>query len=204
MLSRCCTQRRWCVPHEAAINLNVCSGRSRDNFNFHRWFVPGGEHSRIFPALRCRGGRGITRAASASRPIIGYRLARVLHRITQGTRRMANYRIALFVEDGYLVVMKNQTLAAFVIKEDNIVRLLLLIVHDDIGATLAKSLDDFSCLRSRATPRTATEATARSATAAHHLPRLTVGDEDPGLRWLTYVTRHILSVRNRGQQRESY
>jgi hypothetical protein len=83
MLSRCCTQRRWCVPHEAAINLNVCSGRSRDNFNFHRWFVPGGEHSRIFPALRCRGGRGITRAASASRPIIGYRLARVLHRITQ-------------------------------------------------------------------------------------------------------------------------
>jgi len=101
---------------------------------------------------------------------------------------MANYRTTLFVEASHLVVMKNQTLAAFVIKKDHIVR--LLIVYDDTGATFPKRLDDFSCLRSRDTMRTASQAVARSAT--------------PGFRRLTYVTRPILSVRDCGQQRYSY
>ena len=66
--------------------------------------------------------------------------------------------VPVFVEHGNLIVMKNQTLATFVIKEHHIVRSFLFVVHDHVGASFAKSLDDLGSLGSSASARSSAEA----------------------------------------------
>jgi hypothetical protein len=71
---------------------------------------------------------------------------------------MAHDGVSVFVEHGNLIVMENQTLAAFVIEEHHIVRSFLFVVHDHSGASFAESLNDLGSLGSSASASSSAEA----------------------------------------------
>jgi hypothetical protein len=78
----------------------------------------------------------------------------------------------------HLVIALYQTLATFVIEQDDVVCFVGLVVGDYAGTALAECLNDFGGLRTRSAGAVGGEGSVGAAGVAGHLPGLAVGDED--------------------------
>src|SRR6185295_14377790 len=94
---------------------------------------------------------------------------------------MADDGVAVLVEDGHCVVAFDQAFAAFVVEQDDVVRLVRFVVGDYAGTALAEGLDDFGGLRTRTAGAVGGEGSVCASGVAGHLPGFAVGDEDSGL-----------------------
>src|SRR5579864_4994163 len=116
-------------------------------------------------------------------PVLNDCFTSFLHRAAQGHRRLADHRISAHSrKHGDLVLVANETLPALVIEQNDIVRLLLYVVGNDLRAPFAEGLDDFRSLGPGAALGHRSPATGSSAAVAADLPRLAVSDKDARLR----------------------
>ena len=90
-------------------------------------------------------------------PIVNDCVASVLNRVAQGPSRPAYNGVSFLVEDFNFVPSEQIPLAAFMIEDNHIIGLFLLVIDDDLLATFTKRLNDFRSLRSGATLRAAGE-----------------------------------------------
>src|SRR5580704_5563481 len=85
--------------------------------------------------------------------------------------------------------MSGPALAALVIEQNDVVRLDLNVVDDDLRATLSESLDDFGGLGARAAGNGRSVGAVRSTAASGNRPRLAICDEDAS-RVCVWSLRH--------------
>jgi len=84
---------------------------------------------------------------------------------------MADYNVAgNSFEYSDLIPMPQISLPTFMIKNDYVVSQDLLVIDYYIGATLAKSLDNFRCLRACSTSRMGCECTIGTSGGPFYLP----------------------------------
>src|SRR5437667_276248 len=100
-------------------------------------------------------------------PVAGDRSTSFLNCIPQDSCGSAYDGVAVFVKHDYLVVVRNHVLAAFVVEQYDVIRLLLLVVDDYSRTALAKRLDNLSGLRTGA----AFAGAAKSILSATHSAR---------------------------------
>src|ERR1700730_10567604 len=92
--------------------------------------------------------------------------------------------------------MAEETLAAFVIEQHNVVGFFLNVVDHHLRAALTESLDDLACLWTGSSGRRTAESRRRTTSSASCFPRLAVSNEDS---WLFGLDDSLLGLSYRGR-----
>src|ERR1700733_2632470 len=126
-------------------------------------------------------------------PVRQYGCARIFYGPTYRQGRLTENRIAsLLNKDRDLVLMRQESFAAFVVQFDNIISGIDTVIGHDLWAALPKSFDNLGCLRPRSTRRTRRKSSIGSTCGTLHRPGIAVCDIYPRL---------ILIARCRGRRR---
>src|SRR5713226_362400 len=168
---------RGCVARKAPVDFNISSGWIGCHRQLgHRGLGRLGRRSGHRLLLRGRGGgrRRPYRSAMLT-PVLGNGFAGVLDGAAEGERGFADDGVSTDpVKHRDFVSVAQETLAAFMVQNNNVVGLVLFVIDHHLRTTFPERLDNLSGLRPSAAANRPAKRSTRASALAGNLPRLAI------------------------------